>query len=460
MKKLTLGLAVLLAGFTANSLAYLPSGTGTSKCDVTVPSYCGGFTFGLTGLYWRATSPQQDFATSFDTVDFSSFDDTGEFVGTGNAHNGHHHQKYDWGFQANVGYIFPCSGNDVNLEYTHWNRSHNAGTNGTVLPSFGGFLIIDADTFGPTLPLEITSGGSAGDFTNPILPLSAIITAAGFVPSFSSITSSRTEFENHTWDLDFGQAINVGCNFRMRWFGGLRYTQLENKQDTTVASTLTGFADSIDIDAGSLVSTDANTFDGAATLTDVALDVSIIDFTRNHSKFNGIGPRFGFDVAYNVMCGVGVVGSLSTSLLVGEVRNSFGERITASGSFSATGLNDVGDGNSGIVIANGGDASTAFDPATFVTAIAPVDTGIVSFNQPNETRVVPNIDAKLGLDYTYQFCNCSRTKMTIEAGYLVSHYFNSIDKLTVSDLGNSSIGPRRTLDTSFDGPYVSVQVAL
>lgn len=450
MKKLTLGLAVLLAGFSANSLAGLPS--GTSRCDVTVPSYCGGFTFGLTGLWWRATSPQQDFATSFSDFDLVTLD------GIGDAHRHNHDHDYEWGFKANVGYVFPCSGNDVNLTYTHWDNDHRAhtGDNEFVLPTPGVIAALFDPFFGPQIPL--VSGGVA---LNPILPLATILASDTF--EFTDVTSrvaAKSEFENHTWDLDFGQAINVGCNFKVRWFGGLRYSHLENKLDTTFETSFTGTDPLLPVPGAALVDTTGTglVFGGDGLIALATLDTTITDILHDHSKFNGIGPRFGFDLSYNFCGGFGLVGSLSAALLVGEVDSSFGERILTAGEFSGLGINI--DGVSGITVTDGATiAATAFDPAAFDVLFAD-DTGLVSFHHPDETRVVPNIDAKLGVDWTYQFCNCSRSKLTIEAGYLVSHYFNAIDRLSAVEFTDPEFRTRQTIDTSFDGPYVSVQVAL
>jgi hypothetical protein len=73
MKKLALGLAVLLSGIVATAHASYP--TESSRCEITVPSYGGGFTFGVTGLYWRASSPQSDFGATFLDTDFLNIED-------------------------------------------------------------------------------------------------------------------------------------------------------------------------------------------------------------------------------------------------------------------------------------------------------------------------------------------------------------------------------------------------
>lgn len=444
MKKLTLGLAVLLSGFAANSLAFLP--TGTSRCDVSVPNYCGGFTFGVTGLWWRASSPEQDFATSFADIDLVTFD------GLGDAHSHRNKHDYEWGFKANVGYIFPCSGNDVNLTYTHWDNDHHNGTDELTLPTDATLDAIGSPIFGPIIPL---TGLATGIAYTPVLPLSSIV----FDPLFTFDTldthvSSKTEFENHTWDLDFGQAINVGCNFKVRWFGGLRYTHLEYKQNTTFETVLTGSDPLLAFTGGELLS--ATVFDGAGVLAGTELALDVFDHFHNRSKFNGIGPRLGFDLNWGFCNGFGVVGSLSAALLVGEEDSSLTQRVTLDGAFAALGI--TLDGVSGITVPAVPEGTT-YTVNPFISTFA-FDTGFIGFHHPDETRVVPNIDAKLGLDWTYQFCNCSRSKLTIEAGYLVSHYFNAIDRLSAVEFTDPEFRTRHTIDTSFDGPYVSVQVAL
>ena len=80
------------------------------------------------------------------------------------------------------------------------------------------------------------------------------------------------------------------------------------------------------------------------------------------------------------------------------------------------------------------------------------------FRHPEDTRVVPNLTAKLALDYSYQFCNCRHTKVVIQAGYQVDHYFNAIDRLGLVAADEAALNTRHTIDTSFDGPYIGIQV--
>lgn len=448
MKKLITGLAVLLAGFASNSLAAFPTGND-SPCAVVAPNYGGGFTFGLAGLWWRATSPQQNFAVTFDNFDPVFFE------GFGQAHDHLHNFDNDWGFQANIGYIFPCSANDVRLTYTRWDSNDHQNVRDGFIVTPGQFDIVALN--GPTLPF--VGPGLNPDSFPALLSLATLISAPGFVfnDAFSRI-SSRLEIKNPTWDLDFGQTINVGCNFGMRWFAGLRYSHLEKKVDTTIATTFTGEAGpegiTIDADAGDLIPLRDFTIVGTAELDD-ELSFVTTDFFHHRSKFIGVGPRFGFDIDYHLACCFGIVGSLSTSLLVGEVNNTFAERNTLTGTFAA--VSSTFPNQSGFTALDGEPTPLFLPPfeANFAT-----NTGLISFHQPNETRIVPNIDAKLGLEYSYSFCNCPKTKVTLEAGYYVSHYFNAVDRSTDFGFDALALGDLRAIDLNFEGPYISIQVAL
>jgi hypothetical protein len=467
MKKLTLGLALLLSGLAANASAAYPA--GTSRCEVTVPSYSGGFTFGLTGLYWRATPPR-DFGTTFShDIDLFDFDPLTALIDPATFNHHNTDNDYDWGFKANVGYIFPCSGNDVNLRYTHFDRNEDGGSDGFAIPSLATLDILLDPLFGPSFNVEIDPSST----TIVVLPVFEIVNQEGFERTdFSSTLSVKSDFKNNTWDLDFGQANNVDCNFNFRLFGGLRYSKLEHQLDTINDLHLSGSIAS-DVHADIIFSNvtlgvleaPAGTFEGATTIgtiqllypvpnvTSMTLDVSVGDSLNRESQFEGVGPRIGIDLNYNFCGGFGLVGSVSTALLVGDVDNTSFQNTVASGSVDFDGLSLVRIQLPEVSNVMGFNA-TVNDP-NFSKEVS------IDFKHPEETRVVANIDAKLGLGYTYQFCNCSRSRLTVEAGYQVSHYFNAIDRLTIGDIFDTGLSDQRSAENiSFDGPYVSVQVAI
>jgi len=128
-----LSLALLALGLSAPAFA---------DSTVLVPSQHGGFKVGIDALYLRPTNSDLNYATSFALpADFTA----------GFERNAYVDPSYDWGFYAQIGYLFPCTGNDLTLGYTYLRSDETdsiagvtgvSGTTVAVLP-FG-------DVFGPT----------------------------------------------------------------------------------------------------------------------------------------------------------------------------------------------------------------------------------------------------------------------------------------------------------------------
>ncbi|MBA2655149.1 MAG: hypothetical protein H0U71_08815 [Gammaproteobacteria bacterium] len=352
IKKITLGLTALLSTVSINALA----SSNKAPFDVTVPSYNGGFTFGLAGLYLRPSVDALDYGIVYPAP--------AEVSATGQLRNGSVQNvdpDYDWGYRANIGYVFPSSANDVSLSYTNYK---NTQTDAVKLKANEVFIATTA----PFL-VDATS-----------------------VATFGSDAKFTTEYQ--AVDLDFGQHFNIGCNTHIKFLTGLRYVDLRNTFNANYEGTL-----QLDDDAA------AETFN--------------IN-TSQKSSFKGIGPRLGMDAEYSLGRGFGVVSQATTALLVGNSKSKFEQHATLTN-----------------------DTLTITD--------------VASFENPKITRVVPNLNAKLGLNYNVEFCNPSHTKMTVEAGYQVDHFFNSVDRL--NGLGLSG-APRVITDTNFAGPYVGVQVRI
>lgn len=465
MKKLTVGLSLVFAGYAANSFAALPTGV-SSRCDVNVPSFCGGFTFGLTGLYWRVSSPELDFGVSYPNTT-SFFTDSGDFTSASfHANSNRIKHDFNWAWSANIGYIFPCSGNDVNLTYTHYDHDRRGDSRDFGFPTFLPLSSIGLAPFIFDYPLDSIEITGIGVTTVPVAFTAVAEVDANLLldidPSDVTRVAAKADFENNTWDLDFGQTINVGCNFRLRWFGGLRYTRLKNNLDVVTDAVgsliLDSAPDPLVLTGVTFSVTTAGVttaVSGGTAILEFDVDAFVRDVVHQKSDFNGIGPRFGLTGDYHFGGGFGLIGSLSTSLLVGNVESRLRTRIDVVADEVLP----------GVVLAS--DAAVAFTGLTSVSEITAFglddfDPEFVElgFNHPDETRVVPNIDAKIGLDWTYQFCNCSHSKLTIEAGYMVSHYFNAVDRLSVIEAIAPELRTRHTVDVSFDGPYIGVQVAL
>lgn len=148
----------------------------------------------------------------------------------------------------------------------------------------------------------------------------------------------------------------------------------------------------------------------------------------NDSNFNGVGPLVGMDATYYLGAGVGVVGHFDTALLAGHIDSS---------------LTNTFNMNDGTVITN-------------------------SISDNSSTRVVPVIDAKLGLNYTYIFDPHYTYSLSFEGGYQVSNYFNAVDKINAQintgvagGMGipsplTSTISGVQSADLQWNGPYISL----
>lgn len=333
IRKLSLGLAVLLSGFTANTLA-------KSSIDVSVPCYNGGFTFGLAGLYLRPSSASLDY-TLVTNNNVVVTQNAISFEGIlSNAH-----PDYDWGYSLNLGAFIPGTGNDVTLAYSDYNHSFNDTTR--------------------------VKGQTADSYVE---------------------TQARTKFNYQVLNLDLGQHVNFGCQSHFRFSTGLRLAELK-----------TGFSVFNKEGSGNQDSTQFQ--------------------TNQYTKFRGAGPEVSTEMEYSLGSGFGIVGELGGSLLVGNFKNSL----------------------------NTHSVDFTLNPSS-------PDVTSSTITIPSQTRVVPNLNAKLGLAYNYQFCNASHSKLTVEGGYRADHYFDVADRFSVID--GFGLNSTRSVSTSLSGPYVGVQVHL
>jgi hypothetical protein len=116
------------------------------------------------------------------------------------------------------------------------------------------------------------------------------------------------------------------------------------------------------------------------------------------SKFHGFGPRFGMNTRYQFSNSpFGLDTHINTTLLAGTLSNRYQNE---------------------------------------------KESGSQSMN-----RIIPQVGAKIGLDYTCPFTNAGKSALTIEVGYQTEHYFKAVDNVIVS--GSS--------DASFDGPYLGIK---
>jgi hypothetical protein len=113
------------------------------------------------------------------------------------------------------------------------------------------------------------------------------------------------------------------------------------------------------------------------------------------SLFHGFGPRIGLDARYQLGGCFGLDTHANTSLLIGTI-------------------------------------STHEENMSKLTA-------------SSVHQVVPQLDAKLGVDYTYPIPGQGKSAIAVEVGYQTSNYFNTFNSASISSNAN------------FDGAYVDVK---
>jgi len=98
-------LAFALAALGVTSLAF------AADNSVLIPSQKGGFKVGIDALYLRSKNTDSNYATvTLRSPNFPQADLQNLTIDP----------SYDWGIYAQVGYLFPCTGNDLTLGYTHY----------------------------------------------------------------------------------------------------------------------------------------------------------------------------------------------------------------------------------------------------------------------------------------------------------------------------------------------------
>ncbi len=253
MKRVSIGLAVV--GLAASASALAATSTGAAPFQVTVPNLTPGFSFTATGLYAEPTSTNTDYAVTNYATSTSNGNSTNNALSS-NVQSVK--PDYGFGFGLGIGYIFPNSGNDVQLNWTHFDNSYSNGV----------------------------SAGTTGSIVSPVF------SNDNFAPFTTA--NAQVKFNYNAVDLDVGQYVNMGTRLQTRLFGGLRFAQLEQNFSANYSGT------------------EADEF---------SADTSTMSGTIN-SKFTGVGPRMGIDSTYHIVNGFGVVGQVAVSALVGRVKSN------------------------------------------------------------------------------------------------------------------------------------------
>lgn len=132
-------------------------------------------------------------------------------------------------------------------------------------------------------------------------------------------------------------------------------------------------------------------------------DEGIYGSVRTSSKYTGFGPRIGADYAYDLGNGLAMYAKGAGAILVGD------HDFSGNGVVGQTG----------------------------------VDQQSLGFSSDSKTSIVPEVEAKLGLAYTYAM---AQGDLSLDAGWMWVNYFNA---QTSFDLNTSDFGVQ--------GPYVGLK---
>lgn len=112
----------------------------------------------------------------------------------------------------------------------------------------------------------------------------------------------------------------------------------------------------------------------------------------NASHFSGAGPRLGFSAAYDVAYGFGLLGEAAASVLIGNTHTTM----------------------------------NAFTASSYLQANGSPNGLSQSIVNKNTTRVVPGVDARLGVSYKHAFA--SHALLILEGGYESTVFIKAINE--------------------------------
>jgi hypothetical protein len=222
---------------------------------------------------------------------------------------------------------------------------------------------------------------SRNDF---VLGNSARVLVNTSIPIGTTVSTSDSLLRrNVRWNavnFELGQHVDFSPSKIMRFHGGLQYAQIR-----------TGFAHELSV-----------------TVTTPIVEVGTFTRTFNlpqvqTSEFNGLGPRAGIDMHYLFGNGVSIYAKPAVAVLAGSSRFN--------------------------------NAESVIDQTLFITGL----TGSVATfpASGNKRAIVPEFDARLGIDYTYA---CPQGNLTLDLGWLWFNYFNAQHNIRSNIAGGGVVG--------------------
>jgi hypothetical protein len=442
MEKIHIKLKSALSVFLLIGICHIASANNL----VTVPILKGGFVVGGTGLWFVPASENRITYGSL-TLTNSVFVQSGFFAlpedsttipsfisGTttisgppANSSSLEADQDYNWGFSVHLGYIFPNSGNDVML---NWNHLNSSTTTQAIAPTFTSnrLLLLNVDI---TQQAPIVTGTStirtSGGFISPFI---GSTNNMGLSPELGNTApfSKASAATNTRWDsvdLNFGQHVNIGSNFDLRMFGGIVMARINEELQAAYAG--------VGISQISATGEISPIGRSAALITNTQYSTTNIE---EKSNFKGLGPEIGFDGHYCFTnSNFGMAGHLGTQMLMGNCEANLNFSTRNYGNSLETLTTPTGQG---------------FISQEFLSDNASYFSGYLQDNQ--NTCLVPEIEANLGLDYTYHFANDCHSSFITEVGYQGTKYFNATRYF--NNVNSNNLHADNIL---FHGPFVTIK---
>lgn len=258
MKRLTLMLAAI--GLSATSLH------AAAELNVSVPQLKGGLTVGIQGIYAEPgiSNGDLDYATVVVPMNTTSAHPSAT------TETKSVEPDFDWGYGASIGYVFPNTGNDVNVSYWHLNANSK----------------VSANAIGEVVSLA--------SFTPAIFNQSDKV---------NGVASANFHLNLNQVDLTAGQYINLATYLHLHPFAGLRYVDV--KRDLNANATITRPTIS------------ATTVQSSITATSTPFNSN--EVATETSDFSGIGPVVGVNIEYPLIGKLNLTSDFSGSLLITDL---------------------------------------------------------------------------------------------------------------------------------------------
>jgi hypothetical protein len=180
--------------------------------------------------------------------------------------------EYQAGFYVGTRYAFPCSGNDIQVNWEHLRTSDSSSVAVSDLATQW------VSPFSQTGPSTSERANEVGVF-------------------HLKAAQGQVDFDYDMVNIDVGQTVNIGSNTQFRLFAGLSYVQLKEQLVST-------FYNDPAINPVPPVMATPNLL-----LRSISLN--------NTSTYSGVGPRLGFTSTLNMSHGFSFVSQFSGSLLAG-----------------------------------------------------------------------------------------------------------------------------------------------